>query len=59
MKLLVKDLIKELLEQHRPDDEVKIVRAFADDIDDVVEMDIFDSGYTDDGTFQIKVIEWL
>ena len=58
MKLLVKDLIKELLEQHRPDDEVKIVRAFADDIDDVVEMDLFDSGYDDDGTFQIKVIEW-
>ena len=59
MKLFVKDLIKELLEQHRPDDEVKIVRAFADDIDDVVEMDLFDSGYADDGTFQIKVIEWL
>ena len=57
MKLLVKDLIKELLEQHRPDDEVKIVRAFADDIDDVVEMDLFDSGYTDNGTFQIKIIE--
>lgn len=59
MKLLVKDLIKELLEQHRPDDEVKIVRAFADEIDDVFEMDFFDSGYTDDGTFQIKVIDWL
>lgn len=54
----VKELVEKLLNHLDPAAEVEAVMAYAEDISEEKEIQLFDADYRD-GKFVIKVIEWL
>ncbi len=60
MKLTVKELLRELLAKCDLDAEVKFYYKFADELDeDGKEIDFFETGYQDDGSFKVDLVEFL